>query len=134
MNAGTRFKGDELSSGEGVGHGVSDARTRQSIPMLDTSVEELVSRRERVPRGGRKVVRLMCMTERGASEGRQSDQEIDFRFGGRPAVRDCGVKACCKRECPAGCLGTSRPTGVSVIVGDFDLALCFLHVCSRALS
>jgi hypothetical protein len=67
----------------------------------------------------------MHMTQIETREGRQDDQKIYLRFGERPAVRDCGVNARTRREYLAGDLGTSRQTGVSVIVSDFDLGLFF---------
>jgi hypothetical protein len=71
------------------------------------------------------MARLMRIIQIEAREGRQDDQEIDFWFGEGPAVRDCGVNARTRREYLAGDLGTSRRTGVSVIVSDFDLGLFF---------
>jgi len=69
----------------------------------------------------------MCTTQIETSKGRESDKEIDFRFGERPAIRDCRVKAPSKRGRFARDLDTSRRTGVSVIMSEFILGLFFYH-------
>jgi hypothetical protein len=57
------------------------------------------------------MARLMCVTQIETREIRQSDQEIDFWFSERPAVRDYGVEARSKCECLPGGLDISFPTG-----------------------
>src|ERR1700733_7455617 len=65
----------------------------------------------------RKRARLMYITQIESGERRQCDEEIDFRFGERPAVRDCGVNACCKREGCARDFCTSLETVIPIVSG-----------------
>src|SRR6266702_2740834 len=69
------------------------------------------------------MARLKCMTQLEASKGRQSDQEIDFRFGERPAVRDCRVEAPRKRESFTRDLSIFRGAGALVIASKFHRGL-----------
>jgi hypothetical protein len=78
------------------------------------------------------MARLLGVAQIKTSEGRQSDEEIDFRFGECPAVRDCGANARGKRERLAGGMGAVHETEISVIADDFHLGLFCEHGCSFA--